>query len=723
MRRGAWRVAFIALAALAPFVPMLVRGEVPGFRDHRDYFVPMREATAGALRGLELPLWNSLSGSGEPWLANPQTGVFYPPAWLMALLPFKAGYAFFLAFHLAIAGIGWRRLMLRWSGDGVATLSACALVLSGPILSLLELSTVLATLAWVPLLLAFALESDRDESIVRDSVTIALCFLGGEPLLALIGALLYAATRLVRGGRASLRPVMLVGSLSFLLAAAQLLPFVESLQGSDRAKGLDRASALAQSMAPIDWLRIPLSPFAPGAASVALASQQFLPSLYVVPVIALLPIVLPLLWRRGRVPRRACGGWLLMFAASAFISAGSSLAVAERVYLLLGLEVSRYPVKFALFGVLALVALGTICLDRLLGCSKEEAPWGAAVIAIAASLPFLLAVGAWRNASLLLVAWVVAIVVVVVAKPSRAWALPLLAIAVCADSIHSSRFLLVSEPLSRSVMPHASLLDKERKVARLEQLDRRSGAIASRASREAWLGGYLNLRNRQYDAMTAAPVVDARYQRLLDYALARPRIDILDFLGAGYLLTTRRIEVPGYREIATTRGVRIYGRAAALPLVTVWENHVEQRDRATAFESLFSESWSASKQIVVTGDAPAPSGVTPPRPDDATEGPVGRSRVVATTWRSLRAEVESPRGGVVVVSQREAPGWRVAVDGADAAPLLVDGLFRGVAVPAGRHTVEWRYAPRAFALGALLSVTGVTIVLITIFRRRRHQSA
>ena len=84
MRQLRWRAVLIALAAIAPFVPMLLRGEVPAFRDHRDYYVPLREQTAEALRGLELPLWNALSGSGEPWLANPQTGVFYPPVWIVA---------------------------------------------------------------------------------------------------------------------------------------------------------------------------------------------------------------------------------------------------------------------------------------------------------------------------------------------------------------------------------------------------------------------------------------------------------------------------------------------------------------------------------------------------------------------------------------------------------------------------------------------------------------
>jgi hypothetical protein len=340
---------------------------------------------------------------------------------------------------------------------------------------------------------------------------------------------------------------------------------------------------------------------------------------------------------------------------------------------------------------------------------------GAAANAAAALIPLILSAPG-RNATILLAAWTLATAFLIVARPSRAWALPILAIVICADSIHASRFLLGTEPLPRAVAPHDSMLSKERKVVRLEQLDRRVDPAAVRASREAWLGGYLNLRNAQYDAMTGAPVIDERYQRLLDYALSRPRIDILDFLGAGYLLTTRRIAAPGYREIGARDGVRVYERDAALPLVTVWEDHATESDPVAAFESLFSESWSATRRIVVTGSAP-------PRRADAASGPAGGGRIVETTWRSMRAEVESPRGGIAVVTQRDAPGWRVEVDGAPAEPLLVDGLFRGVAVDSGRHTVEWRYAPRPFAIGALLSVTGVTIASIGHFRRRRARRA
>src|ERR1051325_12073154 len=68
----------IALAALLAFAKPLLTNQVPSFRDHSDYFQPLRWFTADELRHGRLPLWNAYSASGEPWLANPQTAVFYP---------------------------------------------------------------------------------------------------------------------------------------------------------------------------------------------------------------------------------------------------------------------------------------------------------------------------------------------------------------------------------------------------------------------------------------------------------------------------------------------------------------------------------------------------------------------------------------------------------------------------------------------------------------------
>ena len=81
---------FLAAAALVPPLfwlgPALVRRLAPSYRDQGDFFYPLKLYTADRLRAGEVPLWNSLSGAGEPWLGNGQAGVFYPPSLLLMLM-------------------------------------------------------------------------------------------------------------------------------------------------------------------------------------------------------------------------------------------------------------------------------------------------------------------------------------------------------------------------------------------------------------------------------------------------------------------------------------------------------------------------------------------------------------------------------------------------------------------------------------------------------------
>ena len=51
-----------------------------------------------------------------------------------------------------------------------------------------------------------------------------------------------------------------------------------------------------------------------------------------------------------------------------------------------------------------------------------------------------------------------------------------------------------------------------------------------------------------------------------------------------------------------------------------------------------------------------------------------------------------------------APGWKAKVDGEDADVQRVDYLIRGVAVPAGEHTVEFRYEPAVWTWGWIISL-------------------
>src|ERR1700754_791846 len=148
----------ILLLGLGPFLVPLLLGEVFTLRDHSDYFQPLRWYTATELQAGRLPLWNPYNASGEPWLGNPQTGVFYPPMWLHVVLPFATAYVFYLFFHVVLLGWGAYLFFSRNASRGAALAGAAALMFSGPVLSLLDVSNNFATFAWIPLALWCAAE-------------------------------------------------------------------------------------------------------------------------------------------------------------------------------------------------------------------------------------------------------------------------------------------------------------------------------------------------------------------------------------------------------------------------------------------------------------------------------------------------------------------------------------------------------------------------------------
>jgi hypothetical protein len=69
----------------------------------------------------------------------------------------------------------------------------------------------------------------------------------------------------------------------------------------------------------------------------------------------------------------------------------------------------------------------------------------------------------------------------------------------------------------------------------------------------------------------------------------------------------------------------------------------------------------------------------------------------------VRLAVSAPAPSVLVLSDSWFPGWRATVNGQDVPVERANILFRAVQVPAGPHTVEFRYEPRSMRIGALIS--------------------
>jgi uncharacterized membrane protein YfhO len=57
------------------------------------------------------------------------------------------------------------------------------------------------------------------------------------------------------------------------------------------------------------------------------------------------------------------------------------------------------------------------------------------------------------------------------------------------------------------------------------------------------------------------------------------------------------------------------------------------------------------------------------------------------------------------------PGWQARVDGAPAPLEPVDGLLRGVPLPAGEHRVEIDFRPAVLRAGLLVTGAGLLALL------------
>ena len=79
------------------------------------------------------------------------------------------------------------------------------------------------------------------------------------------------------------------------------------------------------------------------------------------------------------------------------------------------------------------------------------------------------------------------------------------------------------------------------------------------------------------------------------------------------------------------------------------------------------------------------------------------------------------RGGAVVLADAWYPGWSVEVDGRPAEALRAWGFLRAVRVSEGAHTIEWRYQPASFRLGAAVSLFALFALVAVLLRRRQGE--
>ena len=82
----------------------------------------------------------------------------------------------------------------------------------------------------------------------------------------------------------------------------------------------------------------------------------------------------------------------------------------------------------------------------------------------------------------------------------------------------------------------------------------------------------------------------------------------------------------------------------------------------------------------------------------------------------LVLETQAPEKGLLVIADAWHPGWKASVDDVPVPCLRVGGVFRGVVISPGVHTVRLVFEPWGWRVGGLLGLLGVFLLVVLTLR-------
>ncbi len=572
-------------------------------------------------------------------------------------------------------------------------------------------------------------------------------------------------------------PLLVVGmfTLGYGLAAVQLVPWMELSAASVRAAGASFDFVFSGSRTGGDWL-LHLFPYLygspqaglyatrPGLISLAFGTWEQAAYIGTLPLglaaFALFGRRRPLLGRPSRLPAHTLVFFGLVLLGGLVLAAGSNTPLARALYpmpIIGKLRVAARALVLVDFAVAVLAAVG---LQRL---TEERTPntggrrWSLVVIAaiiVAIPCAAVLAPRAWLQHVLHLPHWAAGNL-----DPHRLnAAAPLVSAFASAalltwwsrrratrrtQALAVALVLLDVGGFAATFTPTASPQFFEKRPSSLAALSDESGPfrkatfvpgndvvdyVSMEALAASWgmlygvedVNGFNSLQTRRYtDYLFGPDTADVSYGQLHDEGLFRPENPILNSLNVRYLFVpagTNPKVGAGFHQVYANAQVRIYKNSLAYPRAFFAESVRGVTDASEVRRAVTADGFDGRRLALVESEK-APALPVPAGGDRVTVTARAANRI------SLASETATPR--FLVLSEMYAPGWHAKVDGADTAIFRTNYLFRGVVVPAGRHTVIFVYRPLSILIGAGVSALALAAAALLLLagRRRRLRSA
>lgn len=673
----------------------------------------------------ELALWRPYLLSGAPLLGHPVAPIFYPLHWMVLFLPIALALNLGALLHLWWAGSGVYCFLrkegrIQWEP---ALFGGLAFALAP--LWIARLSgghwPMLAAIAWMPWVWFAARRMFSSHSLQHAPLlAIGLASQAMNHGVILILTVLWVGTesmvRLIlsrnRSWRSPLQGWIIASVLAAGLAAVQLLPALELLPYSNRARLTPAEAGFAS---------LPL----PMALSLLFPPRLKFPEWYLFPGIVMLFFAV---YGYFHSPASARRRWSLALMISLILAFGLSLrpviAMVQRVPLL---SLIRIPSRWWMFGLFSMTVLASLGVQAWLNQRWVETRALARLLVPLAGVYLLAAV----SVSILKIPFpfetgypalfALIMLIVLFALPRRA-RFPVLLIVLLLEMEQVRRSLIRPEwegVFYQQAARLGELVGQDRESTRIfapyggysMSALAYSGLQAVDGYDSFHLAAYEDLVNQSIGCSYRGYVVGVPATRASAEATtlcSKPVLDteILSLLNVEYIVLPDEMPLPEFQVIGGWEGRVVYRYEGALPgrafSVAGWQ----VADEANCVQQLSAVDLSATAIV----EEPLPSALNP-----------GRFVVEPRSRRAneevFRVYAKGP--GLLVRSEAWSPGWTAAVDGEPQRVLRVNCAMQGIWLNPGRHLVRFRYAPRSYPIGIRISLGSVlfTFVLLAVTAR------
>jgi hypothetical protein len=628
-----------------------------------------------------------------PFAADPLSGLWYPPLWLLALLPGAPAINALFWAHLVLSGLGMflllrsEKLTLLGAFTGSLAFAGMPKIVGHIGLGHLSLVSAVAWSPWVLLSVGCAIDGVGDPRSIRRFLVVG----------ALVGVVFLADPRWIvpiclvtvgyggwrwkagPGGHRSSLPGLLKGTvgagLSLVAVCATFAVPLLELVGLTTRTNLTKAAADVFALPPARLLGLLVS--SPGTWAewtVSMGSAAL--------VLAAAGIAA---WPKRTVFWAAVLGVALVLALGQATPLGALFVRAPVV------EMLRVPARWLFLAGLALAALVAHGLSAIEGQAEANAIRrmrlatlfiGAAVVLV--SLAFNLLSETSAGGSGLFGVLAVLGVWLGLRSPPVRLAAPALTLVLFVELCSIDIPFIESRPADRALGSGRSI------AAHLvgEEAGRvfsPSYAVPQEAASEAGLelaDGVHPLQLASYvEFMGAAAgfATDSYSVTLPPFPSGDPAVDwgpsldaeALGLLGIGRIASTFPIDAPELSLDTTIEGVLVYRNHAARP-----------------------RAW-----------------IEPSASDDFSV-----TEVASIEHTPNRVEIRASGPGRLVLSDPMYPGWRATIDGVDVPIEPYQGLLRAVLLPTGEHTVRFRFVPLSLIAGLVIAL-GAALGAVVSWKR------